>query len=163
MVYGISECPSGTSRQERVKRDLDSTIPILTKLNPEINPSSIRDCFRLGKYKPNPPRPRAILMKLNRSIDVTTVLSKRRSIENKSIIIKPDMSPDEKAKETLLLKERWSLIQSGINKSDIKIKSSLIYVKGKKHGYISNSAFIPVSTPPSVPPSGQSSQDNSST
>ena len=73
------------------------------------------------------------------------------------------MSPDEKAKETLLLKERWSLIQSGISKSDIKIKSSSIYVKGKKHGYVSNSAFIPVSTPHSVPPSGQSSEDHSST
>lgn len=98
MVYDISECPSGTSVQERVKRDLDSTIPTLTKLNPEINPSSIRDCFRLGKYKPNPSHLYAILMKLNHSIDVTTVLSKQSSIENKSIIIKPDISPDEKQK-----------------------------------------------------------------
>ena len=53
VVYGISECPSGMSRPERVKRDLDLNIPILTKLNPEINPLSIQDCFRLGKYTPN--------------------------------------------------------------------------------------------------------------
>ena len=57
VVFGINECPSGTSRLESVKRDLDSTIFILTKLNPEINPSSIRDCFRLGKYKPPHPVP----------------------------------------------------------------------------------------------------------
>ena len=31
------------------------------------------------------------------------------------------------ATESLLLKERWSLIQSGVNKN-IKIKSSILYV-----------------------------------
>ena len=62
---------------------------------------------------------------------VTSIFSNRNSIEDKSIIIKPDMSLDERTKETLLLKERWSLIQSGIGKSDIKIKSSSIYVKWK--------------------------------
>ena len=71
------------------------------------------------------------------------------------------MSPDERAKETLLLKERWFLIQSGIDKSDIKIKSSSIYVKGKKHGYVSHSVFTPVSTYPS--PSSQIPQDCNST
>lgn len=41
VIYGITECPSGTSTPKTVKHNLDSTIPILTKLNPEINPSSI--------------------------------------------------------------------------------------------------------------------------
>ena len=57
------------------------------------------------------------------------------------ITVKPDMSPQEKQKEALLLKHRWSLMQSGISKTDIKIKSSSIYIKGKKYGYILNSEF----------------------
>ena len=162
VLYGISECPSGTSRPERVKQDLNSTVPVLSKLNADINPTSVRNCFRLGKYKKDHTHPRPILVKLNRSIDVTSILSNRNSIEDKSIIIKPDMSPDERTKETLLLKERWSLIQSGIDKSDIKIKSSSIYIKGKKHGYVSHSVFTPVSTHPSSP-SSQIPQDRNST
>ena len=130
VLYGISECPSGTSRPERVKQDLNSTVPVLSKLNADINPTSVQECFRLGKYKNDHTRSRPILVKLNRSIDVTSVLSNRNAIEDKSIV-KPDMSPDERTKETLLLKEQWALIQSGIDKSDIKIKSFSIYVKGK--------------------------------
>jgi len=49
MLYGVSECPNGASRYERMKHDLDSTITTLCKLN-DINHSSIRDNFRLGKY-----------------------------------------------------------------------------------------------------------------
>ena len=51
VIYGIDESPSGTNRSERVKHDVDSSVPILTKINGDINPTSIRDCFRLGKYK----------------------------------------------------------------------------------------------------------------
>ena len=50
-LYGISKCPSGTSRPERVKQDLNSAVPVLSKINADINPTSVRDCFRLGKYK----------------------------------------------------------------------------------------------------------------
>ena len=34
----------------------------------------------------------------------------------------------------------WALIQSGVNK-DIKIKSSSLYVKRTKYGYVLNSVF----------------------
>ena len=44
-------------------------------------------------------------------------------------------------KEALLLKERWSLLQSGVNKADVKIGSGAIYIKGKKVGYVSNLVF----------------------
>ena len=113
-------------------------MPILTKINGDINPTSIRDCFRLGKYKQNQNRPQPILVKLNRAMNVTNILSNSSSIDNNNITIKPDMNPQDQRKEALLLKERWSLIQSGVSKSDIKIKSSL-YVKGTKYGYVLNS------------------------
>ena len=75
---------------------------------------------------------------------MVTILANIGSLDDKSITVKPDMSPHEKQKEALLLKQRWSLMQSGINKADIKIKSSSIYVKGKKYGYVLNSEFKPI-------------------
>ena len=62
------------------KHDMDSSVTILTKINDSINSTSIRDCFRLGKYKQNQSRPRPILLKLNCAMDVATILSNRSSI-----------------------------------------------------------------------------------
>ena len=51
-----------------------------------------------------------------------------------SISIKKDLSKQERnSKKKLLLKERWTLIQAGVSRSDIKICQSLIYVKGNVH------------------------------
>lgn len=141
VIYGINESPSGTKRSDRVKHDVDSSVTILAKINNSINPTSIRDCFRLGKYKQSQGRPRPILLKLNRAMDADTILSNRSSIDDNNITIKRDMSPQDQHKEALLLKERWLLIQSGVSKTDIKIKSSSLYVKGKKYGYVYKSVF----------------------
>jgi len=74
-------------------------------------------------------------------MDIDTILSNRSSIDNSNITIKPDMNPRDQHKEVLLLKECWLLIQSGVNKTDIKIKSSSLYIKGKKYGYVYKSIF----------------------
>ena len=141
VIYGITDSPSDTKWCDRVKYDMDTSVTILPKINDSINSTSIRDCFRLGKYKQNQSRPRPILLKLNRAMDVATILSNRSSIDDNSIIIKPDMTPQNQHKETLLLKEQWALIKSGIDKVDIKIMSSSLYVKGTKHGYVLNTVF----------------------
>ena len=106
VIYGIIESPSGTKRCDRVNHDMDSSVTILTKINDSINSTSIRDYFRLGKYKENQSHPRPILLKLNRAMDVATILSNHSSINDNSIIIKPDMTPQNQHKEALLLKER---------------------------------------------------------
>ena len=70
------------------------------------------------------------------------------------------MTPDEKQKEALILKEKWSLLQSGVNKADIKIRSGAIYVKGKKHGYVSNSVLHSVNaSPPTMSVDGDSTDN----
>jgi len=56
--------------------------------------------------------------------------------------IKPDMNREERKKESLLLFEWWNLICSGIDKKDIKIYGSKLFVKGQKYGEIINSVFI---------------------
>ena len=56
------------------------------------------------------------------------------------ITIKPDLSCEDRQSESLLLSERWALIQSGVDRRDIKIHSS-IYVKGKKHGFVNSTGL----------------------
>ena len=46
-MFGIQECPAETSRSDRMKHDLTATSTIIKNLDKEIQPASIRDCFRL--------------------------------------------------------------------------------------------------------------------
>ena len=55
------------------------------------------------------------LDQLIRSSDVQTIFANRGKL-SKPVIIKPHMSPEERHNESLLLKERWNLIQSGIER-----------------------------------------------
>ena len=58
-------------------------------------------------------------------------------------MVKPDMNHDERHRESLLLKERWSLITSGIDKRHIKIRGTKLFVKDQLHGEITDSVFVP--------------------
>ena len=78
-------------------------------------------------------------MKFIRAADASSVLSKRRSSIGASVIIKPDMSPSERKRESILLKERWSLIQSGVPRKAIRIQGSRLLVRNKLHGQVSMS------------------------
>ena len=51
------------------------------------------------------------------------------------------MSQAECTIESLLMKERWRLIQTGIDRKSIKIQAANIYVNNKLHGKVSNSSF----------------------
>jgi len=44
------------------------------------------------------------------------------------IYIKPDLSPEERAKESILLKERWGLIQKGAERKQIKLRNGALFV-----------------------------------
>ena len=112
VIYGIEECPGGLPRHVRSGLDLTSVTELITKVDENINPLSIRDIHRLGKYQEKPNRPRPILTKFNRAIDVSLLLSKTSSLP-KGIRVKPDMSPAERETENLLLKERRALINDG--------------------------------------------------
>ena len=81
-------------------------------------------------------------------MDVSSILSKRSDLPD-GITVKTDMSIQEQLTECLLMKERWTLIQSGVNKKDIKTKSSVLYLRGKKHAEVSNLALIRLSSPTS--------------
>lgn len=153
VLFGVDECPKGTRKVDREKSDLNNITGVLTGLDNSVQPQAIRDTIRLGKYNPSG-RPRPLLVTLNRSSDVNTILSKRSQVKS-PYVIKPDLSQDARVTESHLLKARWSLIQAKIPKSDIKIRGNKLYVKGKLHGQADILGFKPIepsitiNTPPS--------------
>ena len=134
VICGVQESQD-VSRYQRNKSDLNKCLDILTTVNDDINSFSVRDCFRLGKFNRKHTRPRLLLVKLNHAIDVTSILS-NRSKSPKGISIKADLNQEERRRDALLLAERWGLMQSGTDKRLIRIKSSIIYVEGRKHGEV---------------------------
>ena len=125
--------------------DLKSVADILSSVDTQVSQLSIRDNYRLGKYQPDHSRP--ILVKMTRSSEVSSILSNRRKLASQpGIFIKADLTPKERLIESLLLKERRSLIDSGIDRSDIKIRGSAIYVKKRKHASVINSILHPVNS-----------------
>ena len=147
VIYGIDECAKGTIRSERLESDFSKVVSVVSRINSNVHSQAIKDCFHLGKYDPQHKRPRPIMVRFIRTLDVSSILSKR-SVLSPPINIKPDMFPEERLRDSILLKERWSLIiQSGISRSDIKIRKSHLYVKNKPYGQYQNSVFVH-----SVPP-----------
>ena len=90
--------------------------------------------LRQGKFKANATRPRSILVKFHRQLDAISILSNKTSLPN-SIIIKPDMTREERKADSLLLQD------SSVPKSSIKISRFTIYVNKCQHGQVINSAF----------------------
>ena len=141
VLYGVDECPSGMSHQARFQSDLSSIVNTLSTLDSSIVPQFIRDCYRLGKFSPEASRPRPILITFIRIADLSGILSKRGNI-TQPYSIKPDMSPNERLHESILLKERWNLIQSGVSRKYIRIRADCLYVRNKLHGRVCNSKFV---------------------
>ena len=65
-----------------------------------------------------------------------------RSNIAEGIQVKPDMNREERHRESILLKERWSLMHSGIDKKHIKIRGTKLFLKDRLHGEIINSVFV---------------------
>ena len=120
VVYGLKENPSNTNRQERLQMDVKNVISFFSKLESPVSESSIKDCYRLGKYSAEANRPRPILVKFLRYTDVSNILYSKSKL-SKPVYVKPDLSAEEREMESLLLKERRSLIEKGIGRQFIKL------------------------------------------
>ena len=142
MIFGVEESPPKTPKSTRLQKDTSTVVEIFSSLGVHVESSHILDCFRLGKFKVQQSKPRPILVKLHRIIDATSILANKASLSS-PIFIKPDMSPAELAVESILLKERWTLIQGGHNRKSIRINSSnsSIYVNNQVFGKVTNSKF----------------------
>ncbi len=144
VVYGIQECKKGSSRHIRLSEDIGAVASLVQKVDDSIPAQSIRDCVRLGKYKEERHRP--ILVKLSRTCEVSAILAGHRNLRaSPGFSIKPNMTKAERLIESTLMKKRWELIQSGMERKDIKIKGTTIWVKDiyMKYGSIVNSVYKP--------------------
>ena len=159
VIYGINESPKDTARSERQKHDLNKLLNILSDIDSSLTGASVRDFHRLGKFKPSNTRPRPLLVKLLRTFEASLILSKKDSLTSSTISIKRDLSPEERAIENALLKERRSLIDSGIERRHIKIRGISLYVKNKLHGSVQDSTFKTAPSPTN--PSSSDSMDSS--
>ena len=120
--------------------DVDKAVSVFSALDQSITSHSIKDMFRLGRFSTERKQPRPLLVKFIRAADASKILSKR-GLVRRPVLIKPDMYPEEREKESTLLRERWSLIQSGVPRETIKIRDCRLYVKNKLHGQVTKSGF----------------------
>ena len=140
----------------RFFNDLTSVTNTLTSLDSIIGDYSIKDCHRLGKYSTHTSHAWPILVKFNRASDVSRILYKRSCL-SPPIIIKPDLTPEQRAQKVLLLKQRWQLMLSGISRKVIRIQGNKLYVNNCIHGQIINSEYCASPSSSDVAPATTSS------
>ena len=88
VVFGVPEMPSGSSRYVRSRHDFKEVSSVISDLEQgSDHNSSIRDCRRLGKFESGKPQHCPILVSLNSTADVHSILSKRHSFTTKSVSI----------------------------------------------------------------------------
>jgi len=97
VIYGVEKSPLNTPRGARLQKDTVAVSKTFGSMNIEIEPSQIRDCYRLRKYKLIQPRP--ILVKLQHAIDASSILTNRTALKS-PVFIKPDLSPSEQKVES---------------------------------------------------------------
>ena len=143
VMYGLSECPKGSPRHERISYDTDLACKTIQSICPELREYAVCDCSRIGKYSEERARP--LIIKFARSRDAATVLANRHKIsksDHPNVFLKPFMTMAERKTESTLLRERRALIESGIERKLIKIRGNSIFVNKNKVGSANEDTFI---------------------
>ena len=120
-ILSSCECPKGSPRHERISHDTNLACKIIKSICPDMNDYAVCDCSRIGKY--SEPRSRPLCVKFARSCDVAAVLSNRyklSKIDHPNVFIKPFMTIAERKVESILLKERRTLIDSEVERNQSK-------------------------------------------
>ena len=115
--------------------DMDKVVGLFRGVNESLSSSFTKDHFRLGKYTKEPKRARPILVKCVWLDDVFCVLGKARE-RKKPTFVKSDLSLLQRKQESILLEQRWSLIQSSESQNSIKIHNSKLFLKNKLHEFV---------------------------
>ena len=108
----LEESSQSTNKYLRTQNDLNNLLAAFTDLNTTVDSNAIKHLFRQGKYKSDNSKPRTLLVKFLRATDVTSILKSKTQVKS-PVYVKPDLSPEEQTKKSLLLKERCLLIQKG--------------------------------------------------
>ena len=150
VIFGIDECYQGAKRSERLAFDLSKVKSVLVDIDESLDSCSIKDCYRLGRYSEGLAKPRPILVKFVRIEDVSKVLVNRRAAKS-PVVVKPDMTKEERVRESALLKQRWNLINSGVPKQAIRISRTKIFVNNVEYGAYSQNGFVCAGDNPVTP------------
>jgi len=103
VFYGLTECPSKTSKFARSQSDLKAILSTV----PDIERSAIKDVYRLGKFKPGQQHPRPLLVEFLRALAAEAILSNISKLPP-PVLARPDITLEEMNTESILLKERWN-------------------------------------------------------
>ena len=121
IFHGISKSPSGTSFAERLDNDFAAVTDVSDSFCPNIN-SAIRDCICLGKFRAGQAKPHPILVKFNNIKAVRSILLSHSNSDRSGVVIKQDVSKEERSINSILLKERYRLVsEDNVEKGVIKI------------------------------------------
>ena len=134
IVHGVEESQNGSSRAARQINDMEAVIEVLSFVE-SLSPLAIKDLFRLGKFSKSRTKPRPLMVKFVRAADANSIISKSVQLR-KPYFVKPDRSLEERKKDKCLLDVRWSLLQSGYDRSSIKIRYSSLYLNNNLVGKV---------------------------
>ena len=123
VVYGLEENPPNTSRQDRLQNDIKmSPQPSFSATDALIDKNSIKDCHRLGKYNVQSDCSRPLLVKFLRYAEASSTIRNKTRLAFQ-IYVKPDLTPNERTIDSLLLKERKLLIEKGTSRQHTEIRT----------------------------------------
>ena len=128
----LSEVPNGTSFSKRQSLEMGKIKDILSHMGlPSIN---IADFFRLGKHSTELTRPRTLLVTLCSVWDRNLIFQSAHKLKNfkDKIYLSPDLTQSERKTETMILKKRRDLINSGTDRKYLKIKNNKLFNGGEE-------------------------------
>lgn len=104
----------------------------------------IAEMKRLGKFDEKRNKPRTVMVSLNNEHEVRMILAtaktKRKDLADRNIYILPALTPEDAKKENMILKKRRELINSGVPKEKLSIRSLELYNDGDKIDFQSEAA-----------------------
>jgi len=121
VFYGIAECTQNTSRSQSDLKNIHLAVPNIEDL-------AIKDLHQ---------HPTPLLVQFLCALDAQAVLYDRNKFSPRIL----PKTPEERNAESLLLKERWKLIQQGHPHNIIKICNANIYVNNHPYSIVINSKF----------------------
>jgi len=106
--------------------DLTTLITTIKEKEVTIKSNSIKGQHCLGKHNSGSTKPSPLMMKFLRSVDAINVLS-NQALFKCPINIKPNLTPEEAATESALLKERRALMNQNIKRKRIMRNNALYF------------------------------------
>ena len=83
------------------------------------------------------------VVKLTRTSEVSSILSKSGNVRA-PLRIEPDLSPQDRRIKAALMKEKWTLLQSGMNRKDVKVRGPRLLVRNKAYPHFRSGAVVRV-------------------